>query len=114
LDVDRPKLIFIYKDELLEWEKSGLLTLSLAFSRDQPEKVYVQHKIIERKDDLWELLHNKKAWFYICGDARAMAKDVQQALRDIIKEKEGKTEEEAAAYIADLQKDGRYFTDIWF
>jgi len=107
-------LDFIYKDELLNWQNIGLLSLSLAFSREQAAKVYVQHRLLEKKEEVWDLLHNKKGHLYICGDAKVMAKDVQTALKNIILEKIAKTEEEANNYIADLQKEGRYATDVWF
>jgi len=107
-------LDFIYKEELLGYERDGVLKLFLAFSRAQQQKIYVQHKILEKKEEIWESIHNKKGCFYICGDAKAMAKDVVQALKNLIMEKLEKTEEEANQYIIELQKEGRYFTDIWF
>lgn len=106
---------FIYQDELLEAEREGLLhSLMLAFSRETESKVYVQHKLKENADLVWGLLEEKGAHFYICGDARRMAPDVKNTLEEIVMEKTGKTKEEAEAYIARLQQQGRWSTDVWF
>ena len=79
---------FLYGDELLEYQRKGKLhRLDLAFSRDQSHKIYVQHRMLEQAKELWSWLQNG-AYFYVCGDARHMAKDVHQALIDIA-QKEG-------------------------
>jgi NADPH-ferrihemoprotein reductase len=104
---------YIYQDELEDFrDKKVLSDLQVAFSRDQPEKVYVQHKLLEQADSVWELLENQ-GYFYVCGDARNMARDVQSVLITIIKEKGSKTDSEAAEYIKKLQKRGRYLQDVW-
>lgn len=59
---------FIYEDELMQYAQDGTLTtLELAFSREQPEKVYVQHKLRDKAQQLWDLIHNKGAYIYVCG-----------------------------------------------
>jgi len=104
---------FLYQ---LEWQdhlKNGnLARLDVAFSRDQPEKVYVQHKMLENAEELWQWLE-KGAHFYVCGDASRMAKDVNDALLEIIASEGGKSPEEADAYVAALKKDKRYQRDVY-
>ena len=104
---------FLYQ---LEWQdhlKSGALTkLDVAFSRDQPEKVYVQHKLLEHAAEVYAWL-DKGAHFYVCGDAERMAGDVHQALEAIVQEQGGKSAEEATAYLEQLKKDGRYQRDVY-
>lgn len=103
---------FLYEDWLLGLEKEGRLKLSLAFSRDQEEKLYVQHLIESQSAEFWALMQ-QGAYFYICGDASRMAKDVEHALK-VVAEKEGSmTAEEADAYIKELKKDKRYQRDVY-
>ena len=99
-----------------EWEayrKEGTIhELDLAWSRDQAEKVYVQHKMAERGSELWKWLQDG-AMFYVCGDASRMAKDVDQALRDIASKEGGMSEDDAASWIKALQKEKRYLKDVY-
>lgn len=95
-----------------EWEalKSSLgndFQVHTAFSRESAEKVYVQHRMMEVGKRLFDLIHNKKAWVYICGDAGYMAKDVHAALVDIVAGGENIPAKDAAKYIAALKDDGR-------
>ena len=93
--------------------KSGALSrIDVAFSRDQPEKVYVQDKLAEQAKDIWQWLQNG-AHFYVCGDATYMAKDVNQTLIDIVASQGGMSQEEAEAYVAALKKDKRYQRDVY-
>ncbi|MGJ8655978.1 MAG: diflavin oxidoreductase [Akkermansiaceae bacterium] len=104
---------FLYQLEIQDHLKSGALTkLDVAFSRDQPEKVYVQHKMQEQAAELWAWLE-KGAHFYVCGDASRMAKDVNDALIDIISTEGKKSTEEAEQYLADLKKAKRYQRDVY-
>ena len=104
---------FLYQLEIQDHLKTGALTkLDVAFSRDQPEKVYVQHKMEERAAELWAWLE-KGAHFYVCGDASRMAKDVNDALLNIISTQGNKTPEEATEYLAALKKDKRYQRDVY-
>lgn len=105
---------FLYQLELQDHIKNGDLTkLDVAFSRDQPKKVYVQHKMLEKAEELWDWIDNKGANFYVCGDADRMAVDVHQALIQIIVKQGGKSEEEAEKYLAALKKDKRYQRDVY-
>jgi len=108
------KIDYIYREELEQAQKDGFLQLFLAFSRDQPEKIYVQHKLHHFKDGIWSILNNQNGLLYICGDARQMAKDVHQALISIIVEKGNKTSEQAEQYLTELVEQKRYLTDVWF
>ncbi|MBC2606981.1 assimilatory sulfite reductase (NADPH) flavoprotein subunit [Pelagicoccus albus] len=104
---------FLYQTEWQDYLKKGVLTkLDLAFSRDQPEKIYVQDRMRENGKELWEWL-DKGAYFYVCGDASRMAKDVNQALIDIVAEHGGKSEEDAIAYVKQMTKERRYGRDVY-
>lgn len=107
------KTDYLYSDEWESYQKIGILhELDLAWSRDQAEKVYVQHKMLEKKAELWNWLQNG-AVFYVCGDASRMAKDVDQALRTIAQEQGSMSEEEAGVWIKGLQKERRYLKDVY-
>lgn len=104
---------YIYEDELTELEEKGVLTkLSLAFSRDQAEKVYVQTRMREEAEELYRWLEDG-AYFYVCGDASRMAKDVETALLDVIAEQSGGSENAALDYLATLKKEKRYVRDVY-
>jgi sulfite reductase (NADPH) flavoprotein alpha-component len=104
---------YIYEQELEAMKKSGVLSrLDLAFSRDQEEKVYVQHKMHEHGKDLFEWLENG-AYFYVCGDATRMAKDVDQALCDISSKWGNLTADQARDYVNSLKRDKRYLRDVY-
>ena len=104
---------FLYEDEIGAWRKKGVLhRLDTAFSRDQAEKVYVQHRMMENAAELWRWLE-EGGYFYVCGDASRMAKDVDEALHRIVEEAGGKSKEEAAAYVEELKKTKRYRKDVY-
>ncbi len=104
---------FLYEEQLGAWQKSGFLArLDLAFSRDQAEKIYVQHRMLEHAAELWSWL-DLGAHFYVCGDASRMAKDVDAALHTIIEKAGGKTAEDAKACVARLKADKRYQRDVY-
>ncbi|RXJ73346.1 assimilatory sulfite reductase (NADPH) flavoprotein subunit [Veronia nyctiphanis] len=104
---------FLYQVEWQQYLKSGILNrLDLAFSRDQAEKVYVQHKLLEHAAELWAWLE-KGAYFYVCGDATYMAKDVHEALITVIQEQGGKSREDAENYLNELRKAKRYQKDVY-
>ncbi len=104
---------YLYGNEWESYQKEGILNeLDLAWSRDQQEKVYVQHKMLEKKAELWSWLQNG-AVFYVCGDASRMAKDVDQALRTVVQDEGSMNEEEAATWIKALQKERRYLKDVY-
>ncbi len=106
-------LDFFYQLELQEFKEKGILTnFDAAFSRDRPDKVYVQHKMLEKKKELYEWLE-QGAYFYVCGDEKRMAKDVDATLHRIIAEASGKGESFAAEYVGKMKADRRYLRDVY-
>ena len=104
---------YIYEDELEALHKDGLLTrLDLAFSRDQDAKIYVQHRMRENGKDLFDWLE-QGAHFYVCGDATRMAKDVDEALHELIAEHGGTDEAGAREYVNAMKKAKRYARDVY-
>ncbi|MEZ9140599.1 MULTISPECIES: assimilatory sulfite reductase (NADPH) flavoprotein subunit [unclassified Shewanella] len=104
---------FLYQVEWQQYLKSGDLSrLDVAFSRDQEHKVYVQHRIAEQGESIWQWLQNG-AHFYICGDAERMAKDVHQALINVAVEFGGLDEAGAESYLEDLRSAKRYQKDVY-
>jgi sulfite reductase (NADPH) flavoprotein alpha-component len=103
---------FFYEDELNAMKAAGVLTrLSLAWSRDDKGKFYVQDRMRQVGQDIWPWL-SEGAHFYVCGAVR-MGQDVERALVDIIVEHGARTADQAVAYVADLNKRGRYQTDTY-
>ncbi len=104
---------FLYQTEWQKWLSEGVLTkMDVAFSRDTEEKVYVQHRMLEHSKELFEWLEEGAA-FYVCGEKNNMAKDVQNALLEIIEKEGGKSREEAEAYLAEMKKQKRYQRDVY-
>lgn len=104
---------FIYRNEIEAMQSNGLLTkLDLAFSRDQAEKIYVQDRMKEHGAELFAWLE-QGGYFFVCGDAYRMAKDVDQALHDVIREHGKMTLVEAVEYVNQLKKDKRYVRDVY-
>jgi sulfite reductase (NADPH) flavoprotein alpha-component len=104
---------FFYEDEFLAMHAAGHLTrLSLAWSRDGNDKVYVQHRMREAGDEVWAWLKHG-AHVYVCGDALRMAKDVETALTDIVAEHGGRTPAEAIRFVGELKATGRYQADVY-
>lgn len=104
---------FIYRDEIEAMQASGLLSrLDLAFSRDQAEKIYVQDRMLENGAELFAWLE-QGGYFFVCGDAYRMAKDVDQTLHDVICIHGNKSVTEAIDYVNQLKKDKRYVRDVY-
>jgi len=104
---------FLYQDELRELQSAGYLArLDVAFSRDQAEKVYVQHRMLEHSIELYTWLETG-AHFYVCGDASRMAKDVDLALHQVIEQAGNKTPAEAIVYVNALKAAKRYARDVY-
>ena len=104
---------FLYQAEWLQYRKNGLLNkVSTAWSRQGKEKVYVQHKLRENAADVWQWLQNG-AHVYVCGDALKMAKDVEQALLDIIAEHGNMSLDDADEYLSELRENKRYQRDVY-
>ena len=105
---------FAYGDEFMALVDDGLLTrFDCAWSRDQAQKVYVQHKRTENAAEIWKWIDAEGAHFFVCGDARRMAKDVDATLRKIVQENGGKSIEEANDYVEKLKNAKRYKRDVY-
>ena len=104
---------FIYEDELKDMLNKNILTkLDLAFSRDQKEKLYVQHKIYENKKEFFSWIENGSI-IYICGDATKMAKDVEDIILKIISEEKNCSFNDSIDYLNKLKKEKRYLRDVY-
>lgn len=104
---------YLYGDEWKRFLAEGKMArVDLAFSRDQPQKIYVQDRIRENAAELWAWLKGG-AHFYVCGDAHRMAKDVDAALHQVVGEQGGLDTEQAAAFVKQLKKDQRYQRDVY-
>ena len=104
---------FLYQTEWQKWLKSNHLEkMDVAFSRDQEEKIYVQHKLIENQNEIYTWLE-EGAHFYLCGDMKSMAKDVNRTLLDIIKTQGGVSIEKAEEYVKKLKREKRFQQDVY-
>ncbi|WP_421400360.1 sulfite reductase subunit alpha [Agrobacterium fabrum] len=104
---------FIYENELGDMSRDGVLTrLDLAFSRDQAEKIYVQSRMRQNGKALYQWLE-EGGYFYVCGDATRMAKDVDDALHSIISDEAGISAEAASDYVNRLKREKRYLRDVY-
>ncbi len=104
---------FLYQIEWLRYRKSGLLTrLDVAFSRDQADKLYVQHRLREHGAEVYRWL-NDGAYLYVCGDAKAMAPDVHRTLIDIAASEGGLSQDQAKEFIQELRRERRYQRDVY-
>ncbi|HZY64238.1 MAG TPA: oxidoreductase [Edaphobacter sp.] len=109
----REAMDYLYKEQLLAMKEDGVLKrLDTAFSRDQAKKVYVQDRMQEQASELYRWLE-RGAYFYVCGDATRMAKDVENALLDVIAKGSNGTLEHAAEYLAEMKKQKRYQRDVY-
>lgn len=104
---------FLYEAEWRQHLESGALTrLDTAFSRDQPEKIYVQHRMLEHSAGLYDWL-DRGAAFYVCGDATRMAADVHEALLTLVERQAGLSRDGAVAFVDELKRSGRYQRDVY-
>ncbi|NDD58498.1 MAG: sulfite reductase [Chlamydiae bacterium] len=103
---------YFYENYFESLSEAGKLRVDLAFSRDQEKKIYVQHKMWERKEELWCWL-KKGAYLFVCGDAQRMAKDVEQTLLLISQEEGNLTEQEAKNFLKALKSEKKYRTDVY-
>ena len=107
------KCDYFYKDEFDQLKKEGYLErIDCAFSRDQPHKVYVQHRMRENSAEIWRWLE-QGAHFFVCGDAKRMAKDVDATLRQIVEKEGGMDGERANEYIEKMKTEKRYKRDVY-
>jgi sulfite reductase (NADPH) flavoprotein alpha-component len=110
----REQCDYAYKEDWERFTSDGLLTkLDCAWSRDQTHKIYVQTKMLEHAAEIWKWIDGDGAQFFVCGDAKRMAKDVDAALRKIVQEQGGKSVDEANAYVEKLKNDKRYKRDVY-
>jgi sulfite reductase (NADPH) flavoprotein alpha-component len=104
---------FVYADDWAAWQKSGVLTrLDTAFSRDQAQKVYVQHRILAEGARFWQWMQGG-ATIYVCGDAQHMAADVEAAIVQVIQQHGGLSASAAVEHLAGLEAGGRYQKDVY-
>ncbi|WP_409340256.1 assimilatory sulfite reductase (NADPH) flavoprotein subunit [Paenibacillus sp. MBLB4367] len=104
---------FLYQLEWQRWLKDGVLTrMDVAFSRDTDQKVYVQHRMLEKRSEVYKWLQ-EGAYVYVCGDEKKMAHDVHAALATILEREGGLSQEEAAEYLNGMQQQKRYQRDVY-
>jgi sulfite reductase (NADPH) flavoprotein alpha-component len=108
----RAEYDFFYKEEWNDWVNCGKLRLETAFSRDSDQKVYVQHKLKEHREEVWDWLE-KGAYLYVCGDAKQMAKAVDASLKEVAMHVGGLSEENASSYLKELRAVKRYQRDVY-
>ncbi|XP_063792224.1 NADPH-dependent diflavin oxidoreductase 1 isoform X2 [Pseudophryne corroboree] len=104
---------FYFQEEWEDLSKRGLLTLFTAFSRDQEDKIYVQHQIRENAAFLWDLISSKQAYVFLAGNAKSMPTQVMDALKDVFQSEGAKSVSEAEQYLVMLEKCGRFQSETW-
>lgn len=104
---------FLYQSEIQNWFETGtLIKVTTAFSRDQQEKIYVQHKMIQHGNEFFEWMQTG-AYVYVCGTKDPMSIDVEKTIIDIIEKFGERSPEDAVKYLDDMKEDGRYVTDVY-
>jgi sulfite reductase (NADPH) flavoprotein alpha-component len=103
---------YFYRHFWQDLETRSLLKVNTAFSRDQEHKIYVQHRMLEHGAEIFRWIDNG-AYFYVCGDAQRMAKDVETTLLQIIQIYGSKTEQEAKEYLKKMRTDKKYLRDVY-
>lgn len=104
---------FLYRDDWQKWlETKHLEKMELAFSRDQEDKVYVQHKLFDNQQEIYRWIEDG-AYFYLCGDMKRMARDVNKTLLEIIKTQGGVSIEKATEYLRNLKREKRFQQDVY-
>ncbi len=104
---------FLYQTEIQAWAETHLLSkINTAFSRDQAEKIYIQHRLLQNGAEVWQWIESG-AYLYICGAKNPMSEDVDKVLLEIIQKFDGKNAESAAEYLAALEESGRYQKDVY-
>jgi sulfite reductase (NADPH) flavoprotein alpha-component len=104
---------FLYQTELQNWKEAGTLTkINLAFSRDQKEKIYVQHKMLQNGEEFYNWINNG-ASIYVCGAKEPMSADVEDTLMQIVEKFGNKTIEEAVQFVEQMKEEDRYLKDVY-
>ena len=104
---------FLYQTEIQNWfETGGLTKVNLAFSRDQEEKIYVQHKVLQHANEFFEWLQ-AGSYVYVCGSKEPMSIEVERTILEIIEQFGERSKDDALKYLDDLKEDGRYITDVY-
>ncbi len=110
----REKCDYAYEEDWAKLTSDGILTrLDCAWSRDQAHKVYVQNKLLDNAAEIWKWIDTEGGQFFVCGDAKRMAKDVDAALRKIVEEQGGMSVDAANEYVEKLKSDKRYKRDVY-
>jgi sulfite reductase (NADPH) flavoprotein alpha-component len=105
---------FLYQTEWQQKLASKALTkISLAFSRDQKQKYYVQHQLLNQAESIWQWIDQEHASLYVCGDMSKMAKDVEQTIIEIIQQQGAKSKQQALAYLQQMKQSKRYQRDVY-
>ncbi|KAL4223334.1 hypothetical protein ACF0H5_016805 [Mactra antiquata] len=104
---------YIYRKQLEQWSNNNVIRLSVAFSRDQEKKQYVQDKLYEDRIDIWKLIDNGNASVFVCGDAKHMAREVHTTLTYIVSDEGHMNEDAAVEYLNQMEKSARYQKDVW-
>jgi sulfite reductase (NADPH) flavoprotein alpha-component len=104
---------YLYREECESYEKEGVLSMHTAFSRDQPRKIYVQHRIVEAGKEVTEYMLRLNGHFYVCGSARKVPEDIYAAMKEVIMTHEKVDEDEADAILSNLKMEGRYTVEAW-
>ncbi|MGH2646139.1 MAG: sulfite reductase, partial [Ginsengibacter sp.] len=104
---------FLYQTEIQNWFETGVITkVNTAFSRDQSEKIYVQHRMLEHGAEFFEWLE-AGSYVYVCGAKEPMSVDVEESILQIIEQFGERSKEDAVLYLDSLKEDGRYVTDVY-